>query len=307
MRAALDAFDQQADAIVRDFVQTIEVATPPPMLHHYTNAAGLQGILASGHIWLSDTFRMNDPSEVEHGCSIAAERLSNCVTATRPETEYFARGFEAFLTQGGVKASGHFFSASFSGDSDDLGQWRAYGDNGRGFALAFDGKTLEDAFTQLNGVPIPNNSTFPTTYNDAQLRGLCDQIVTLADPLISVPRGGSYSNRAINAYMQELSVILSMHLVRLAMFFKHEAYRHELEYRFLQLFRADLPPPQAKQRGTPPIKYREFDWRTLCAHALRRVVVGPGADFGSAESFVEACLKAGPYSAEIVRSKIPYR
>ena len=31
------------------------------------------------------------------------------------------------------------------------------------------GKTLEDAFTKLNGVPIPNNSTFPTTYNDAQL------------------------------------------------------------------------------------------------------------------------------------------
>jgi hypothetical protein len=121
MRAALDAFDQQADAIVRDFVQTIEVATPPPMLHPYTNAAGLQGILASGHIWLSDTFRMNDPSEVEHGFSIAAERLSNCVTATRPETECFARGFEAFLTQGSVKASGHFFSASFSGDGDDLG------------------------------------------------------------------------------------------------------------------------------------------------------------------------------------------
>lgn len=105
------------------------------MLHHYTNAAGLQGILASGHIWLSDTFRMNDPSEVEHGFSIATERLSNCATATRPETEYFARGFEAFLSQGGVKASGHFFSASFSGDGDDLGQWRAYGDNGRGFAL----------------------------------------------------------------------------------------------------------------------------------------------------------------------------
>ena len=37
-----------------------------------------------------------------------------------------------------AEAASHFFICCFSGDSDDLGQWRAYDDNGQGFALAFD-------------------------------------------------------------------------------------------------------------------------------------------------------------------------
>ena len=132
MRAALDTFDQKVDEIVRSFVQTIESSPPPTKLFHYTSAAGLEGILNSGCFWLSDTFALNDPSEIEHGVSIATSILGRRVSEARPETKLFAESFEAFLTQGGVKASGHFFSTSFSANGDDLGQWRAYGENGRG-------------------------------------------------------------------------------------------------------------------------------------------------------------------------------
>jgi Protein of unknown function (DUF2971) len=36
-----------------------------------------------------------------------------------------------------------FFTASFTAERDDLGQWRAYADNGRGFALGFAPKMFE--------------------------------------------------------------------------------------------------------------------------------------------------------------------
>jgi hypothetical protein len=34
---------------------------PPPIIYHYTNDAGLRGILESGKLWLTDIFDLNDP------------------------------------------------------------------------------------------------------------------------------------------------------------------------------------------------------------------------------------------------------
>jgi hypothetical protein len=39
---------------------------------------------------------------------------------------------ERFDVDAGIEAAGHFFICCFSGDGDDLGQWRAYADDGRG-------------------------------------------------------------------------------------------------------------------------------------------------------------------------------
>jgi Protein of unknown function (DUF2971) len=38
-----------------------------------------------------------------------------------------------------------FFALSFSATFDELGQWRAYADDGRGYALGFDTEKLEGA------------------------------------------------------------------------------------------------------------------------------------------------------------------
>lgn len=79
--------------------------------------------------------------------------------------------------QHGVERSAHFFVLSFSADGDDLDQWRAYADNGRGYALGFDGKMLEDAFIKRNGNPIPNNSTYHVTYDENVLADIHRRII----------------------------------------------------------------------------------------------------------------------------------
>ena len=98
-------------------------------------------------------------------------------------------------------------------------------------------------------MPIPNNSTFPVTYKDPELADIHRQMIENAFPLISLPRGRGLPREAILAYMRDLSVTLMMHAVRSVLFFKHEAYGNENEYRFLQIYRADLPPPQVKLRA----------------------------------------------------------
>jgi hypothetical protein len=308
MRRALREFDRKADDIARALAADVEKQAPPQMIYHYTNAAGLAGILASGRVWVSDVFSLNDPSELSHGFSQLTALLRGRIDESRPETKIFSQYFDAFLHQGGIQAAAHFFAGSFSSAGDDLTQWRAYADNGRGYALAFDTKTLENAFVLLDGAPNPNNSTFPVAYDDARLAAVYLQLVEMALPLVSAPRGRDLENAAIRAYMSELSVSLSMHAVRAALFFKHEGYRHEQEYRFFQIFRADAPPPAVLLRGNPPIRYREFDWRAAAPTALNKIGVGPAADFERASRFATECLrKANLVGIDIGRSTIPYR
>jgi hypothetical protein len=103
-----------------------------------------------------------------------------------------------------------------------------------------------------------------------------------------------------------------MNVIRGAMFFKHEAYRNEREYRFQQLFRRDKAVPDVKyrRRGTTLVRYREFDRRKHAPDALKKIIMGPAADHTKAARFAKDCLAAfhgDPDSVELVHSKIPYR
>jgi hypothetical protein len=64
--------------------------------------------------------------------------------------------------------------------------WRAYADDGRGYALGFETAALEGAFCRRKGKPIPQHSTFPMTYDDAELTRIQTALVDLIDPLISL-------------------------------------------------------------------------------------------------------------------------
>jgi len=49
-----------------------------------------------------------------------------------PESKDFAQAFGAFVREEKYKQLAHYFISSFSFEGNDLGQWRAYADNGRG-------------------------------------------------------------------------------------------------------------------------------------------------------------------------------
>jgi hypothetical protein len=311
MTAALNTYERAATEILQGFVTAIEATPPPPMIYHYTNDAGLQGIIESGKLWFSDIFGLNDPSELRHGLKVAIGVLKSRITDERPEIAIFASQLERFDVDAGIEAAGHFFICCFSSDGDDLGQWRAYADDGRGYALGFETAALEDAFCRRKGKPIPQHSTFPVTYDDAELSRIQTALVGLVDPLISLPRRVRIGSDAMHAYMSDLLVYHAMNLIRGVMFFKYEGYRNEKEFRFQQLFRHDRPAPDVKYRRQPHslIHYREFDWRALAGHSLKEIVIGPAADEIKAVRFARDCLAAFHPADEvkITRSAIPYR
>jgi hypothetical protein len=63
---------------------------------------------------------------------------------------------------------------------------------------------------------------------------------------------------AITSYINELSIILALHTLRAGLFFKHESYANEKEYRFLQVHRGDIEAPEVKLRSRPYslVRYR---------------------------------------------------
>lgn len=309
MQDALERFNDDAQEIVHSFLATVNSQPPPPIVYHYTNDVGLKGILETGQLWLTDVFSLNDPSELTHGFSIAINALTSKVARDSVVGQKFAKNFAAFQEQGAIPKTAHFFMCSFSSCGDDLGQWRAYADNGRGYAVGFDAKALENGFIERDGIPIPNNSTFHIIYSDAQLLGIQGQIVEKMRNLIMLPAGRGLQNSTINVYMAELQMLLTLHILHTILFFKHEAYANEREFRFLQIHRADEPPAvkvRAHRYGL--VKYGEFDWRSTAPDALRKIVVGPAAEYGTTSQFAKDCLGLfHSNNVEVARSEIPYR
>jgi hypothetical protein len=310
MQAALDRYDREATPILEALVRDVEGRPAPPMLYHYTNAGGLRGILESGVLWVSDLFSMNDPSELRHGLVPAISILKQRAAGGLPETSTFASVFERFDIDAGIEAAAHFFALSFSGERDDLSQWRAYGDDGRGFVLGFDTSALEAAFIKHGDALIPQNCTFSICYDDAELYRVQNLLADRMYDLISLPRFMRCSTASARTFMSELSVYHAVNVIRAGLFFKHEAYRSEREYRFAQIHRADLPAPDVKLRPGKrgPIRYRDFDWRQAESNALREVGIGPAAVRGDADRFALDCLTTARLPRVSIRhSKIPYR
>lgn len=202
---------------------------------------------------------------------------------------------------------GYLFTCSFSERGDDLGQWRAYADNGRGYALGFDTELLEQAFSANRRTGTSDKATFPVTYRDSSVDEIHTQLIDKMFDLISLPRGRNLSSSTIIAYMAHLATALAANVLHAGLFFKDEAYSNEKEYRFLEVHRA---PPSIKQRvrSYSLVSYRELDWKSLVPTALKQIVIGPAASPQLAKSFAEHCLRDVEMTGvDIISSDIPYR
>ena len=311
MLEAIEDCYERCNAIVQNYAHKLDAQPVPAIVYHYTDSAGLLGILESGTIRLTDMFGLNDPSELRHGISRACEILTAETQLGHPAATIFAEKFNRIMN-GGIEAVAHFFAGCLSRASDDLGQWRAYGDDGRGFAIGFDGELLDKAFIRRGDEDIPGNATFPVTYDDKLLSEMQQKLVGVVIPLIAMLAGRNLGNAAIYRFMKELSVSFSVCVIRAAIFFKHKAYANEQEYRLLKICEAhqSIDGLRHGARRFALTRFTEFDWKSKGHHVLREIVIGPAADECAARSFTHECLHAGGFDPTMViicQSKIPYR
>lgn len=300
--SALAEFDRDAAAIVAPLTDELNAKPPPPIIYHYTDGRGLEGILRSGKFWLTDVFHLNDPSELRHALAHAVQLVNAKAVGGTAEEQLFAKIFSD-VPATGVTASAYYFVCSLSLCGDELGQWRAYADDGQGFALGFDA-------APFNKWAFGSNSAFPVMYDDSRLAGIQQGLVNRFFPLLRLPGSGYIGTSAGRAYLTQVSALFTVHILHAASYFKNEAYKTEQEYRLLHLYQFGQKPAHVKYRSRPYslVPYTEFDWRQAARQSLRRIVIGPSARHPIADQFLDDCLKAfhsGQVSVQL--SKIPYR
>lgn len=296
---AITQFVTETEKIIKSLRDDLGAEPTPTTIYHYTDSGGLRGIIETGRLRLSDVFSMNDPSELNHGFSIFLNALKD--KAVSHNAQLFAKGLLSFRNRIGIEKSGNYFTCSFSKAGNDLGQWRAYADNGRGYVLGFGTTQLEAVFTQA-GKPGFAETT-PLAYDDARLKQIHCQIADELFQFLSLP-----CNPAAET---EWYTQLTLKALEAGLHFKHPAYINEQEYRFLEVHPINQLVPDLKFKPHRPYslgKYREFDWRTSAPDALQQIIIGPAADRQKSLQFAYDCVKSFHHSTIPIKcSDIPYR
>lgn len=250
-------------------------SNPPDELFHYTDTAGLIGILAGkGELWATDARCMNDTDELTKGTSLLNRVLA--ANETHPAHALLAR-----LLAHPAYVSGLVFVASFSSKRDLLSQWRAYADNGAGFSIGF-------RSAELNKLTIDGKK-------------ICAHLIRVEyQPKAQELR----AQRLINRILQTLEAIagetcddcdeqlfataLGLVLRTFSASCKNIGFEEEAEYRLVVLFNQDpLLAPGAKPQLTMPVchfrvgRYGVTPFLKLrfpedvLTHGLSRIVIGP--------------------------------
>jgi hypothetical protein len=144
-------FDYKALTPFLDFIgshhqdMVLQPSRGPVELFHYTDLAGLQGILQNHDLWLTNSRYSNDSEEMTHGCKVVMTILQNARTVD-PVSQYMTRLEELTKQSEGV------YVCCFCEKDNLLSQWRSYGANGTGVSVQVD----PNGFSQLTGPDCPS-------------------------------------------------------------------------------------------------------------------------------------------------------
>lgn len=204
-------------------------------LYHYTDGHGLKGILQSGQIWFTDYRYLNDPSELTHGADKARDVARQIVNEADGLARLFFQNLADVFTPRNFEANLEFFIASFSHARNDLGQWRAYSDDGRGFAIGF----APRMFSIVDPVPdrLPE-FVGPIRYRTDEVcrrhKAALDQAMAIFLETVNV-NADLMCNKAVrNPFMDQfMREIMAQPLIWNCLTSKHPAYEHEQEVRLV--------------------------------------------------------------------------
>jgi len=212
------------------------------LLFHYTDARGFFEIIRNDSLklWMNHASFLNDSNELQYAVKLFAE-----VAESKGFQE---EELDAYLVSIDCDTEWPRGVLSFSKNGDLLSQWRAYADDGRGYALGFSKAEILTACSRLKSSL--NGMLGVVTYDRNVQRKKVEE--------------------GLKEHPLQLQELASHFFSEGAPFWKSEAFQEEEEWRVV----CDLNLTTAKWRngryGITPYHELEID-RT----ALRKIVLGP--------------------------------
>jgi hypothetical protein len=203
-----------------------------PVLHHYTDAFGLHGIITSNSLWATAAQFSNDLSEIQYSVSMAHAVMDDVWPAQKnlsPWEEMIFEHLKGFFTVP-LPAYNQPYLISFCETGDLLSQWRAYGGRS-GYSLAFTLLSNDEsiAFRPEKGFrTLLRKVIYDPDRQKARLRFIFDKLIELVNGLPSAPTSPEGA-----LFHREISLIIILEMSDWACAVKHSAFSEEREWRLI--------------------------------------------------------------------------
>jgi hypothetical protein len=311
LQAGIDKFNQWAEKHLLSEQQKNTIETP---LYHYTDGRGLKGIIESQTIWFTDYRHLNDPSELIHGIEMAHDVMRLAASGADGRVRLFLECLADMFSEKNFSATLEFFIASFSRERDDLGQWRAYADNGRGYAIGFAPRVFR-VVDKPDRKPHENVFVGPVLYDIVEVTTrhhlAIDEAAAIFLDTVNA-NAALVQDKAIGIpFMQDfVRAIISSPLIWNCLTSKHPAYAHEREVRLIILGLRDrlMPYITTRLRGSEIVPYIVHQTPIREPHNIVEIIVGPAAPPDAERSLHTMLNSLGVNpNVSVSRSDIPYR
>lgn len=203
-----------------------------PVLHHYTDAFGVHGIITANCLWATATQFSNDKSEIDYAVSTAVEMVEETWGQKKicSSWEELLAAHLIKLFSSPLHTFGQPFIASFCEDGDLLSQWRGYG-QGSGFSLAFSSLYQKEKFRLIckNGFrTMVKKVVYEPDKQRARFRFILRKLIKLVNGFPFAPTSAEGAAAHV-----ELSLLLVLEMTDWACSVKHKSFSEEKEWRII--------------------------------------------------------------------------
>ncbi|KRE13704.1 MULTISPECIES: DUF2971 domain-containing protein [Bacillus] len=269
----------------------LDLLEDSPILYHYTNVYGLEGIMKHKELWVSNADFLNDKTERKYTekilFNLIEEKLKdNKMKDLIMDTLTIALDMTEFPT--------YVLSLSINKDSNLL--WSNYSQDD-GYNISFDFETLEEIGDSLNSSVFKSKVIYEEEIHYEALNELADYCVA------------AFSKSKPN-YEELVSEVKVVHtsLQLLASFFKNSSFQQEEEYRIVLIQNTENEHDyECRVSNGTFIPYIKMKFNK---NNVKGITIGPKNKMDISEEGLKSFLTLNKFNVETIeinRSKIPYR
>lgn len=271
----------------------------PASLFHFTDCAGLCGILETRTLWASMAMAMNDSSEVLYGTRLAQDLIEAMPTRTT------LLGFtQEVLRNPGTKLEVvQHFVVSLCEKTDKSVHWLHYGRSGSGVALGFDTQEL------IQRLPI-DYKLVNVSYSKDEQRGLVQELI---DKVCSAVESFAAKHHPERELIEQAGArLLAGFVLALAPQFKDPCFVEEDEWRIVLTRRQ--PKPESTYMNFRAMNGRVIPYLklplTTPEHPLlpiQSIELGQSSPMRQSDPGLEVLVRSVNPNATITTSSVPLR
>lgn len=217
--------DEVLDSLHDKFVYEWQAAQGerPRKLYHYTSLEGLQGILKTNQLWVTDVAYLNDSLEMQLGFSTVEDALQE----KEGEVSEICRSLlkRSRISGSPTDPGTGYYVACFCEERDLLSQWRAYAADGGGYAIGFSAYEMaHEGHVALRRVIYDRNE---------QKRLVKETIDRICSEFEKVAKDKSEAELDEDHTLPSFAQLLASHLSEFLVSFKHDTFEEEREWRII--------------------------------------------------------------------------